>query len=219
MYVLCATFEPELALNKVAELLALADTPDRLAEKLAIQDELDRVKAGVAGGSFKRLVQDIERIRKFLDLEKEMEDIRAGKWAFAFMGKSFAEGKLKALAEKRRKFGSLIEAPRWYYQQERVRLLSAMRDAALEGSEQGDAEWVESANRPIPYPIVDLFEKGDITGAKTLAAYLEKPLKDLDAKWILTQLEGNRALHFNFEKSIVMFYAPVRKEQPASSLM
>lgn len=210
MYVLKATFDPDLAIKKVGELLALGDEPERLAEKLGVGSHVDRIRDGIAKGDFKRLFDHIERLRKFIEFEKQMETIRSGKWAFNFMGKGFAEKRLEGLALKRRKLGSLIEAPRWFYKQERVRLISMLRDFAVELSEQGDAEWMEVEVSDLDYPIVNMFESGDTAKAKALIAELDKPFADLDPKFVLTGMEGHRTLNFDFAKSLVTFYMPPR---------
>jgi len=210
MYVLKATFEPDLAVNKVGEMLALAEEPERLAEKLGLPGQVDFVKKGIEQADFKRLLKDMEKLKQFVEIEKQIDDIKNGRWAFNFMGKGFGEKKIAGLEEKRRKLGSLIGAPRWFYKQERVRLLAAIRDYAMEISEQGDSEWVEMAMVAVKYPVMDMFESGDHAAAKSLLAAIEKPFAEIDPHFVLNQIEGHRTLTFDFEKSLVTYYVPPR---------
>ena len=189
MYVLKATFEPKLALEKVSEILALAEEPERVAEKLGIVGPIERVRAGIDQRDFKRLLKDMERLHQFVAIEKQMADIREGRWAFNFMGKGYANKQLDKLSEKRRKLGSLIEAPRWFYKQERVRLLAALRDYAMDISEQGDSEWVDMDYHAGHFPIVGMFESGDTNAARELIAQLEKPFAELSPRFVLTGIE------------------------------
>ncbi len=55
MHIIAASFDPEAALSRASEVLALGDSPERLAEKLGITRDLDVVKAGVVNVSYKRL--------------------------------------------------------------------------------------------------------------------------------------------------------------------
>ena len=42
--VLCATIDYRIAVNKVSEMLALGDQPDRIAEKLGVPEETEDFK-------------------------------------------------------------------------------------------------------------------------------------------------------------------------------
>ncbi len=208
MYIITATFDSEAAFARTSELLALGDSPERLAERLGITRDLQVVKEGVVAASFKKVVTDIVRLKHFVDLERQIEDIKSGKTMARFLGAGFKEKQIAKLEDERRKFGSLIEAPRWFYKQPRVQLLSAIRDYALDGSLQGDAAWIEMEESKLVFPIVQMYESADQTFAEALAAQLEKPLKDIDPRWLLEKFEGNRSITFDFEKGLALYYTP-----------
>jgi len=214
MYVVTATFEREIALAKVAELLALANEPEKLAEKLNLSRNLDKVKQGVAITPFGRMPKDVEKLAEFVLLDQERSEVREGKWAFNFMGKNMTLRKLSKISGKIRKLGSLIEAPRWFYKQDRVWLLGAIRDYALVASAHDDGEWFDIDAKPVKLPLVEMFEKGDFDMAKTISEQLEKPLSDLDPMFVLQKMEGHRALLFNFEKNSVVYNSIVRGQAP-----
>ncbi len=69
MYIITASFDPELASIKVAELLALGDSPERLAERLGISRDLAAVKEGVAQASFKKVITDLIRLKEYIEIE------------------------------------------------------------------------------------------------------------------------------------------------------
>ena len=208
MYIITATFDVEQAHARAAELLALGDTPDRLAERLGSPRELKMVKEGVVAGSFKKLVAEVTRLRQFVALDKQIEDLKNDKSMLRFLGSGFKEKQMAKLNEEQRKFGSLLEAPRWFYQHPRVRLLSAIRDYALDGSQQGDAVWNDIDEKKLVFPIVDIFEKADVPAAEALAKELEKPLKDIATQFLLEKFEGNRSINFDLEKGVAIYYAP-----------
>lgn len=210
MHILRATFDRDRAYEKVNELLALEDNPERIAEKLNLPRDVEKVTAGIAATSFKRLVTEVEKLREFVELEDEIEKIQSGNWTFGFMGKGFAEKKIASLMEKRRKFGSLIETPRWFYRQDRVWLLNALRDYALDSSNQGDAEWIEDGMEKLTLPVSQMLENGDVEMAKTMADQLSKPLKDVDPLFVLTLLEGHRTFLFDMDKQQAYYYLPVK---------
>src|SRR6202020_736006 len=60
-----------------------------------------------------------------------------------------------------------------------------------------DAAWREANVADLPFPIAKMFETADLEFAKELAAELEKPLKQADAKFLLTKLEGHRSIGFD----------------------
>lgn len=208
MYIITATFDSEAAFARTSELLALGDSPERLAERLGITRDLEMVKLAVENASFKKVVTDIVKLKKFIELEKQIEDVKEGKSMLRFLGAGFKEKQVAKLEEERRKFGSLIEAPRWFYKQPRVQLLSAIRDYALDGSQQGDAVWTEIEENQLVFPIVQIFETADQAAAEALVAQLEKPLKDIDPRFLLEQFEGNRSITFDFAKGVAMYYTP-----------
>jgi hypothetical protein len=208
MFIITATFETDQAIGKASELLALADSPERLAERLGMTRDLEIIKQGVTDVSFKRLVTDIGRLQQYIELEKQIVDVKTDKSMLRFLGTGFKEKQLTKLREERRKFGSLIEAPRWFYKQPRVQLLSAIRDYALDGSQQGDAAWAEIDEKRLVFPIANMFESADKSYAEDLAARLEKPLKDFDPRYLLEHFEGNRSISFDFETNVVIYYTP-----------
>jgi hypothetical protein len=208
MYLITATFEVEAAIERTHELLALSDSPERLAERIGITRDLDMVKLGVAQTSYKQLTLDIIKLKQYLGIEKQIEEVKAGKTMYRFLGNAFQEKQITKLEDERRKFGSLIEAPRWFYKQPRVQLLAAIRDYALDGSLQGDAAWTEVEEQTLVFPIAQMFETADQEFAEKLVEQLEKPLKDTDPRFLLEQFEGNRSITFDFEKNIVFYYTP-----------
>lgn len=208
MYIITATFEAEQAFARASELLALGDAPERLAERLGIMRDVAVVKQGVASVSFKRLIDDLLRLKQFIEIEKQIEEVQNDKTMLRFLGAKFKEKQLSKLREGRRKFGSLIEAPRWFYKQPRVQLLSAIRDYALDGSQQGDAVWSDVDEKKLVFPIAEMFEAADLVFAEVLAAQLEKPLKDIDPHFLLEKFEGNRSISFDFKTSMATYYAP-----------
>jgi hypothetical protein len=208
MHIIAASFDADAALSRTSEVLALGDSPERLAEKLGVTRELDVVKEGVAPGSFKRLVADITKLRQYGEVEKQLEEIKNGKSMLSFLGAKFKEKQIAKLEEDLRKFGSLIEAPRWFYRQPRVQILSAIRDYALDGSQQGDAAWIEVEETSLVFPICNMYEHADMPFAQKLISQLEKPLRDVDPKFVLGQFEGNRSITFDFEKGVATYYTP-----------
>jgi len=208
MYIITASFDSEAAFARTSELLALGDSPERLAERLGVTRDVEMVKEGVVAVPFKRLVTDITRLKHFVEIEKQIADVKAGKTLLSFLGSGYNNKQVAKLEEERRKFGSLIEAPRWFYKQARVQLLSAIRDYALDGSQQGDATWTEIDQASLVFPIVQMFETADLVFAETLVAQLEKPLKDVDPRFLLEKFEGNRSISFDFEKNVAMYYTP-----------
>jgi hypothetical protein len=208
MYIITATFDVEQAQARATELLMLGDTPDRLAERLGQTRDLKDIKEGVTAVSFKKLITEVGRLKNFIALEKQIEDVKNGKSLLGFFGSGYKEKQIAKLTEERRKFGSLIEAPRWFYKHPRVRLLSAIRDYALDCSQQGDAVWNEIDEKKLVFPIVEIFEKADVPAAEKLARELEKPLKDITPKFLLESFEGNRSINFDLEKGVAIYYAP-----------
>lgn len=208
MYIITASFDAEAAFAKTSEMLALGDSPERLAERLGITRDLDVVKEGVQNVSFKKVMTDINQLKHFIEIEKHIEEIKGGQTMGRFLGEKFKEKQIHKLEEQRRKFGSLIEAPRWFYKQPRVQLLSAIRDYALDGSQQGDAVWTEIDEEKLTFPIADMFEAADHVFAEKLIAQIEKPLKDIDPRFLLEKFEGNRSISFDFEKGVAIYYTP-----------
>jgi len=208
MYIITATFDPDAAFARTSELLALGDSPERLAERLGITRDLDVVKKGVVHGSFKRVLNDIKQLKSFVDLNRQIEDVKGGKTVLRFLGPGFKEKQIAKLEAECQKFGALIEAPKWFYQQPRVQLLSSIRDYALDGSQQGDAVWTEIDREKLVFPIASMFETADRAVAENLVAQIEKPLKDIDPRFLLEKFEGNRSITFDFDKGVAMYYTP-----------
>src|SRR5271156_3938046 len=152
MYIITATFDPDAAFARASELLALGDSPERLAERLGISQDLAIVRQGVAPSSFKRLLTDIGQLKHFIEINKQIDEVKNDKSALRFLGTGFKERQIAKLKEQGGKFVSLIDAPLWFYQQPRVRLLSAIRDYALDGSQQGDAAWTDVEKDKMAFP-------------------------------------------------------------------
>ena len=208
MHIIAASFDAEAAMTRTREVLALGDSPERLAEKLGITRELEVVKEGVVVTSYKRLAADIKKLTQYKEIEKQLEEVKSDKSMLRFLGAKFKEKQVAKLEEDLLKFGSLIEAPRWFYRQPRVQLLSAIRDYALDGSQQGDAAWIEVSEEQLVFPIVNMYETADQVFAVTVTTQLEKPLKDVDPKFLLEKFEGNRSITFDFEKGVATYYTP-----------
>ncbi len=208
MHIIAASFDAEAAMTRTREVLALGDSPERLAEKLGITRELEVVKEGVVVASYKRLAADIKKLTQYKEIEKQLEEVKSDKSMLRFLGAKFKEKQVAKLEEDLLKFGSLIEAPRWFYRQPRVQLLSAIRDYALDGSQQGDAAWIEVSEEQLVFPIVNMYETADQVFAVTVTTQLEKPLKDVDPKFLLEKFEGNRSITFDFEKGVATYYTP-----------
>jgi hypothetical protein len=208
MYIISVSFDPDLACMKAGELLALGDSPERLAERLGITRDLDTVKRGVAQASFTRLLNDLTRIKQYVDVEKQIEDVKNGKTMLSFLGAGHKDKQIAKLKEQLRKFGALIEAPRWFYSQPRVRVLSAIRDYALDGAQQGDADWKDVDEKTLVFPIAEMYENMNRAFAETLIKELEKPLRDVDPRYLLEKFEGNRSITFDFGAGTATYYTP-----------
>jgi len=208
MYIITATFDADAAFARTSELLALGDSPERLAERLGITRDIEAVKQGVVNASFRRLLDDIKRLKQFVEINRRIAEIKAGKSVLRLLGANFRERQIAKLENQCRKFGSLIEAPQWFYQQPRVQLLSSIRDYALDGSQQGDAVWTEVDQQKLVFPIAAMFEAADKAFAEDLVAQMERPLKDIDPRFLLEKFEGNRSITFDFDKGVAMYYTP-----------
>src|ERR1700761_3046601 len=180
MYIITATFDADAAFARTAELLALADSPERLAARLGITRELPVVKQGVQQANFRRVLTDVKNLKKYADVRQQMEDVKGNKSMLRFLGAGFKEKQIAKLEEEAKKFGSLIDAPAWFYAQPRVQLLSSIRDSALDGAQQGDACWTEVEREKLVFPLVTMFETADKDLAQEVVTQLEKPLKDID---------------------------------------
>ena len=208
MYIITATFDPDAAFARTSELLALGDSPERLAERLGVPRDLDIVKQGVLSSSFKRLLNDMAQLKHYVDINRQIEEVRNGKTMLRFLGDGFKEKQIAKLEAESKKFGSLIDAPKWFYQQPRVHLLSSIRDYALDGSQQGDASWSDIERDSLVFPIAQMFETVDKEFAQNLVTQLEKPLKDVDPRFLLEKFEGHRSITFDFEKGVAIYYTP-----------
>ncbi len=208
MYIITATFDPDAAFARASEMLALGDSPERLAERLGITRDVAVVKQGVLQSSFKRLLTDVKHLKKYVEVRKQIEDVQNGKSMMRFLGDGFKERKIAQLEEQAKKFGSLIDSPTWFYGQPRVQLISAIRDHALDGSQQGDATWSEVERESLVFPIADMFESADSHFAQQLVTQLEKPLKDVDPRFVLEKFEGHRTITFDFDKGVAIYYTP-----------
>jgi len=213
MFVITATFDPELAKSAIREVLTMADTPEALAERLGIARDADMVKQGVVTTSFKRLLTDMKRRRQFLDIGSQVDEARGGKTMARFLGSGFQEKKVAKLEDERKKLDTLVETQRWFYTHPRVVLLSTLRDFALDGSLNQDAAWNDLSPSQLPFPIATMFETGDLEFAKALADELEKPLKQTDPEFLLQKFEGHRSIGFDIETKTATYYMPA----PASA--
>ncbi len=208
MYIITATFDADAAFARASELLALGDSPERLAERLGVTRDLAMVKQGVQTPSFRRLLADIKHLRKYVEIRQQIDDVRNGKTMMRFLGNGAKEKQLARLEDEAKRFGSLLEGPTWFYQQPRVQLLSAIRDYALDGSQQGDAAWTEVERDSLVFPIAAMFEAADKTFAQELVTQLEKPFKDVDPRFLLEKFEGHRSIMFDFDKGTAIYYTP-----------
>jgi hypothetical protein len=208
MYIITATFDPDAAFARASELLALGDSPERLAERLGVPRDLAIVKQGVASSSFKRVINDMTQLKLYVDLQKQIDEVKNGKTMLRFLGDGFKEKQIAKLEAESKKLGSLIEAPKWFYQQPRVHLLSSIRDYALDGSQQGDAAWTDMERDSLVFPVAAMFEAADKTFAQELVTQLEKPLKDVDPRFLLEKFEGHRSITFDFDKGVAIYYTP-----------
>jgi hypothetical protein len=98
-----------------------------------------------------------------------------------------------------------------------VVMLSTIRDLALDCSLHPDAAWREVVPSSLPYPLAAMFEAGDVDFAKELTDQLEKPLKEIDAQFVLTKFEGHRSIGFDQKTSVATYYAAAPSEGAASS--
>jgi hypothetical protein len=208
MYIITATFDADAAFARASELLALGDSPERLAERLGITRDLKIVQQGVQAGSFRRLLADIKHLRQYVEVTRQIEDVKSGKSMMRFLGDGFKEKQIAKLEEEAKKFSSILDAPTWFYQQPRVHLLSSIRDYALDGSQQGDAVWTEIEREKLVFPICAMFETANRDFAQLLVTQLEKPLKDVDPRFLLENFEGHRSITFDFDKGMAMYYTP-----------
>lgn len=208
MYIITATFDPDAAFTRTSELLALGDSPERLAERLGVARDLEMIKQGVASASFKRVLNDIRELKQIVEIDRQIEDLKKDKSMLRFLGSGFKEKQVAKLEAERQKAGGLIEGPAWFYQQPRVLLLASIRDYALDGAEQGDAAWVETDPNKLAFPIVSMFETADQAFAENLVAQIEKPLKDIDPRFLLEKFEGHRSITFDFDKGVAVYYTP-----------
>ena len=208
MYIITATFDVDQAQAQANELLALGDLPERLAARLGTPQDVSDVKEGVRAVSFKQLISDVARLKQQLDLESRIDGLKNEKSVLRFLGSGFKERQIAKLAEEIKKFPAPISVPQWFYQQPRVRLLSAIRDFALDGSQQGNAVWIEMDEKKLVFPLAEMFEKADVAAATALAAELQKPLKEIDPRFLLEKFEGHRSISFDLQHSTTLYYMP-----------
>ncbi len=67
----------------------------------------------------------------------------------------------------------------------------------------------------LPFPIAKMFETADLDFAKELATELEKPLKQIDPRFLLTKFEGHRSIGFDFGTQTATYYVPAPSEESA----
>jgi len=212
MFIITATFDEELALNRIREMLALTDTPEQLADRLGMTRDLDLVRQAVITPSFKRLITEVKNRRQYIEIGEQIAEARGGKSVSRLFGSGFQEKKIARLEAERGKIPSLDTAQRWFYTHPRVVLLSSIRDFALDGALHPDAAWRETTIAELPFPIAKMFETADLEFAKEVAAELEKPLKQADAKFLLTKFEGHRSIGFDIATQTATYYVPAPSE-------
>ena len=209
MFVITATFDEELALGRIRDLLALADTPETLAERLGLERDIEMVRQAVVTHSFKRLTNDVKAQKQFVEIGRQIDEVKTGGLSRLFGSK---EKKIARLEEERKKIPPLLATQRWFYSHPRVNLLSSIRDYALDGALHADAAWREVDPAILPFPIAVMFAAGDLEFAKTLTAELEKPMKQVDPKFLLTKFEGHRSIGFDLETRMATYYVPAPTE-------
>jgi len=168
MFVITATFDEELALGRIREMLAMADAPERMAERLGLERDLEMVRKGITPGSFKRLLNDVKGQKTYVEIGQQIEQEKAGGGGLSRLFASQTR-KIARLEEERRKLPSLVETERWFYTHPRVNLLASIRDYALDGALHADAAWREVDEAHLYFPIVAMFQQGDLDFAKELA--------------------------------------------------
>ena len=77
MFVITATFDEELALGRIRELLALADAPERMAERLGLERDLEMVRKAIIPGSFKRLFNDVKSRKQYVEIGQQIEEAKS----------------------------------------------------------------------------------------------------------------------------------------------
>jgi hypothetical protein len=217
MFVITATFEEELALARIRDVLAMADTPEAMAERLDLARDLETVRQAVVTPSLRRLMTEVKSRRQYLEITQQIETARSGKSPARFFGGGFSEKKVSRLNEERRKIPPLLDAMRWFYTLPRVVVLSSIRDFALDGSLHPDAAWREVPPSSLTFPIATMFEAGDLDFAKELTQELEKPLKQIDPKFLLTKFEGHRSIGFDLKTGVATYYVPAPSEGTAGA--
>jgi hypothetical protein len=209
MFVITATFDEELALGRIRDMLALAETPEILAERLNIERDVELVHKAVITPSFKRLSNDVKAQKQYVAIGKQIDEVKTGGLVRLFGSK---EKKIARLEEERGKLPPLLATKRWFYAHPRVNLLSTIRDHALDSALHADAAWREVDPSILPFPIAAMFAEGDFEFAKTLTVELEKPLKQIDPQFLLTKFEGHRSIGFDLETHMATYYVPAPTE-------
>ena len=217
MFVITATFEEELALSRIRDVLAMADTPEAMAERLDLTRDLETVRQAAVTPSLRRLMTEVKSRRQYLEITQQIETARSGNSPARFFGTGFSEKKVSRLNEERRKIPPLLDAKRWFYTLPRVVVLSTIRDFALDGALHPDAAWREVTPSSLVFPIATMFEAGDLDFAKELTHELEKPLKQIDPRFLLTRFEGHRSIGFDLKTRVATYYAPAPSEGTAGA--
>src|ERR1700678_4371750 len=102
MYIITATFDADAAFARTSEMLALGDSPERLAERLGITRDLEMVKQGVVNASFKKLLGDIKQLEYFVGINRKIEEVKNGKSLLRFLGEGMKEKQIAKLEEEAR---------------------------------------------------------------------------------------------------------------------
>jgi hypothetical protein len=212
MFVITATFEAERAYAGINEMLAMGDAPEHMAEMLGLTRDVEMVTQGAAKAPFKRVITEIKRLQRFNEISQQIDEVKAGRSMARLLGSGFRDKQIAKLEEERKKFGSPLEVPSWFYQQPRVRLLAVIRDYALDGSLNNDAAWSEIDIASLTFPLAAMFETADLDFASKLVVELEKPLKSVNPQFLLQNFEGNRSISFDLTNSVATYYTPARKD-------
>jgi hypothetical protein len=53
-----------------------------------------------------------------------------------------------------------------------------------------------------------MFETANKEFAQELITQLERPLKDVDPRFLLEKFEGHRSITFDFDKGMALYYTP-----------
>ncbi len=178
-----------------------ATPPERLAERLGITRDLAMVKQGVMAASLppraagRQAAQEVRRGAAKNRGREERQDVHA------FLRRR-RQGKAARHARGRAEEIQLAaRGPPPGFTLSRA--CSCSPPSAITrwtGSQQGDAAWTEIEREKLVFPIVAMFESANATFAQEVITQLEKPLKDIDPRFLLEKFEGNPLHHLRFRQ-------------------